>query len=622
MMTERVFNNHRPRRLFAACLIASVGIHCLALLAIYKQPLLLTSPLKFFFHSGFSRPVPFVSTHLSEEEKNSFLAEALNCVMVTPFNDQNLQELDHSFLEELSIHPTEEKFSYEHLVQSTDFPESVDPLTSFNYEQSGLSVPTEIHSGKIVEDKSVIETPNNISEEGMELTNFVEKIKIKTTSPDQIDDTVGSMVFMNHAEATLEPTSDIEFTPLIRTPFENITPSMKVSAIKEELLAESQKELGRPVIHASTETFTFNILPKKSVAEKLVPNFEHYSLPDAPLGRSWDKYFNVDLHAFTDREHSRYVFFLTFEPAKALLEEKLRQNFYFLIDRSNSREKHRFAVYKKSVLRALSALQEGDKFNIVVFDQKASKFKEKNASFSKTTLIEAEAFLNAQEVGKAFSASDLYSNLHQIMPNPGSNDEIHTAILLSDGNTILKPQKQKKAIANWLANSTGKVSLYTVAVGNGNNTTMLRLLSSLNKGKMLYSDTFAAFPRRLSKLVSDLRAPLAKDIKIASLTTSPDKDVQIHFFPSFAKRPTVYMASPYVIAGTIDELKDFTILLQAKHGDEYVNIEKTISFSKAKQATDAQMQIWSDIHAQKCFELFVEKGDDSYLDKAKKFLSK
>ncbi len=620
-MTERVFNNHRPRRLLAACLIASVGIHCLALLAIYKQPLLLTSPLKFFFRSGFSRPVPFVTEMLSEEEKNNFLEEALNYVVINPPKEQNFKELDHSFLEEICIVPKQEELSYEHLVQETELPSPMDQPLPFENKKREMNVDTEVRSGKIVQHESAIETPNSIGEDDIALTNFVEKIQIKTTSPDQVDDTAQSMVFMGDSTASLESTSDIEFKTAVKAPVENIVPSMVAPAINKELLAACEKGLSRPLMIPSTQALSLSILPRKSVSEKLVPNFEYYSLPDAPLGRSWDKYFNVDLHAFADKEHSRYVFFLTFNPAKELVEEKLKQNFYFLIDRSNTMEKHRFAMYKKSTLRALSALQPGDKFNIIVFDQKATKFKEKNISFSKTALAEAEKFLNSQDVGKAFAASDLYSNLGQIVPTPTSNNEIHTAILLSDGNTILKPQKQKKAIANWLASNKGKVSLYTAAVGNGNNTTMLRLLSSLSKGKMLYSDTFAAFPRRLSKLILDLRNPIVKDIQISSITTSADKDVQIHFFPSFSKRPTFYMADPYMIAGTIDELKDFTILLQAKHGDEYVNIEKTISFSKAKLATAAEMQVWSDVHAQKCFELFLEKGDPSYLEKAKKFLS-
>jgi Ca-activated chloride channel family protein len=175
----------------------------------------------------------------------------------------------------------------------------------------------------------------------------------------------------------------------------------------------------------------------------------------------------------------------------------MKQNYYFLIDRSNSIEKHRYQTFKRAVAKALTALHKDDTFNIIIFDSKITRLSEKPLAYTKKSIQLAEEFLEKQEHGSYFAATDIYSALSKIVPSDVPDDEANTAILITDGDSTMHPEKQRKLIQAWLEKNNNKVTLYTACVGEGNNKTLLDLLSSLSRGALLYSDTHTSFPRKL-----------------------------------------------------------------------------------------------------------------------------
>jgi len=139
----------------------------------------------------------------------------------------------------------------------------------------------------------------------------------------------------------------------------------------------------------------------------------------------------------------------------------MKQNYYFLIDRSNSIEKHHYQTFKRAVSKALMSLHPENAFNIIIFNSKITKLSEKPVSYSKKSIQWAEDFLEKQSHGTHFAATDIYSALIQIIPSDVPEDEMNTAIFISDGDSSPQPEKQRKLIQNWITKNNGKVSLYT-----------------------------------------------------------------------------------------------------------------------------------------------------------------
>ncbi len=610
MIKAVLFPEQKHKRLLTGCLIASVGIHLMALLVIYENPFFLKGPLKLFFKSGFSHPMTFHSENLENLEKTLYLEEALNHIVVAPSLNKGMDG-NASFLEEVAMQPKEEDLIHTEFAYNEELTLS----EASTYKSTPILIESlkEAKSEMISYENTPVDLPLFSEEDEASPTNFLDMLTLKSSFPEQIDDSLNKMISLVIEEPAHEAAEDIS----LQTSITDITVDPSKKSAKQNIVLKEQVERNHALILSKESPLSLNILPKQSPLENILPNVAHYQLPEGPLGKSWSDQFKVDLHVFPDQQHRHYVFFLTLEPTNDLTDQKLKQNFHFLLDRSPSIEKHRFAAYKRGVLKALTSLNEGDSFNVYLFDQKLVKFKEENAVFSKKSLEEVEQFLNKEDAKRSFFKTDLCTNLEKLLPEIAANEGIHTAILLSDGTVSIKPERQQKILASCFANHTKNLSLYTASVGINNNKPLLSLISSLNKGNFLQVDTNASFPRKLAKMVLDLRSPIATNVRISSVTS--DENAKVLFYPSSSKRTNIHANSPYVIAGTIDSLTDFTVLIQAKHGNEFVNIEKTISFSKAKKAENFHKALWSNIYAQKCYELFLEKQDSSYLDKAQKY---
>src|SRR5262249_9584646 len=146
----------------------------------------------------------------------------------------------------------------------------------------------------------------------------------------------------------------------------------------------------------------------------------------------------------------------------------LKQNIYFVLDRSGTVAKHRFAVFKRAVLKGLASMQKEDTFNIVLVDKKIARFKTENVVASLKNIRAAETFLDKQEGAGFFDSNDIYSSLEKLLPLIPDNDEMHTIVLLTDGKTKLNTERKHKALKNWLGENNARVALYAAAVGSDN----------------------------------------------------------------------------------------------------------------------------------------------------------
>ena len=219
--------------------------------------------------------------------------------------------------------------------------------------------------------------------------------------------------------------------------------------------------------------------------------------------------------------------------------------------------------------------------------------------------------MEKQQSGNLFAAADLYKSLEKALPASVSENDVNIAILLSDGESVLKSKKQQKKLKELVQKIRGNVSLYTATAGTGNNNSFLNMLSSLCGGKFLYSDTHASFPRRLAKLVLDLRHPVSTHVEVTAFPADRDTQITLSSAP-----PLLYVSQPYTIVGTCDDLSDFSLIIEGKHDDEWMRIEKQISFSNAKTGGKDLEKKWSDVEAQKLYELFLKEGDISHFEKA------
>jgi hypothetical protein len=271
-------------------------------------------------------------------------------------------------------------------------------------------------------------------------------------------------------------------------------------------------------------------------------------------------------------------------------------------------------------MKALASIQQGDTFNIFVMDKKLTPFRQQNCPATLKNIQAAEEFLDKQEGGGLFAAGEIYHSLDKILTHIPDDEEMHTAILLTDGKSGLNSERKQKSLKKWVEQNNGKLSLYAAAVGRDNDLVSLDMLCSISGGKLLYSDTHASLPRKLAKLVIDLKDPIAKDILVTAIPHNPHSHIE--FYPAGTHLPALFSHQPLVLFGTIDDQCAFDLVIQGRHRDQWIAIKKNVSFIEGHKGDGALQSEWSAQHANVCYSKFLQEGKAAYLKTAKEILQK
>lgn len=383
---------------------------------------------------------------------------------------------------------------------------------------------------------------------------------------------------------------------------------------EEKVFTQLSESTTPKLVLPNSVDYLRNLWIKRSLAERSLPHWEHYGLGEIATQLEWEEECEIDVTLMPATEENKYVFSLTLHPQFTAEASPMQQNFYFLIDRSSSIEKHKFNRFKRAVQRSLAALHEGDKFNLFIFDKDVSKLSDRILPVTPKTIQMAEEFLEDQNAKTHFAATEVYTTIDKILPEKLDPDQLHSVILMTDGNTLLNSQKQKDALAAWSKKYEGILNFYAAASGKGNNLVLLDLLSYCTAGKMLYSDTNAGFPRKLVGLVKDLHNPIVKNVTIE--VTAEDSNARVTLYPTNKYMPPLFANQPYTITGTIDELCDLTVYLQGKNHDKWLNIRKRLSLGNAVKGGRPLEKIWAQTQAKICYDHFLKNGKSTHLKEA------
>jgi hypothetical protein len=362
--------------------------------------------------------------------------------------------------------------------------------------------------------------------------------------------------------------------------------------------------------------------PTKSAVKPLttipIPN-----LPKLPTlaeleTSSYSDSFDADLVYLHKEDGSGYLFALTLIPRSDLELPRIPQHITFLIDRSNSIQQGRLSATKAAVHKALEDLSPEDTFNIIAFDSKMEKMSPNALPCIGSSYAIAEGFLEKIQLGSFFSSSEIHKSLFVTVPGQAQTDEIHNAILLTDGEALGKKNAQHALLRDWTEYNKGKVVLYALGMNTDAHIPTLETAAVFNKGKFITAPTNRGLKRKLLKLLKTIRNPIAKNLSCKAITRSPDAHIQI--YPKSTHVPNLYVDQPYVILGETDSLDDFILFVQGRLKGRWLNIKKTVSFLNARKGNKALRQEWALQQAYNLYEKYAADSNPQHLAEAKDLL--
>ncbi|MBS0615171.1 MAG: hypothetical protein JSR58_01295 [Verrucomicrobia bacterium] len=585
------------RSLLSKCLFASVAFHILLIWIFFTHPLFLQPYLSSIF--GKSTAIPLDEEDIALSEKNVSMEEVFNQIVSLPPRRQI-------------------PFDYQHIVTARSVARSCPEEKGFILKDSLVAdIPESSFPRGFFLPEPDLKTPNWI----LDTPVRQEVIASAPLSPLNLDKPYHSVLFDDlHFESIasdmrVDSGSTLAKGPLPTLEGETVAPKN----LSSPAVLPSPTSQGDLIVFADPQNLPFSDTPtpeSQSIpseapvspspltpASSTLPAFASYGLPDSYATVDWSSDFLVDVRTYK-REEGGFLFSLTILPKYDMSSKRMPQNILFLVDRTNAEGKHRFVTFKRAILRALPFLREGDRFNIVVVGEKVQKMSELSLAFNKKTVARAEEFLE-NEVDVS-SGGNIFAKLPKAALMTYDSSEAPSILLLSDGGDEGKSEKQSRNIRAWVQQNKGEIALYAATIGRDNNTYLLDLLSTLSRGFLVNSDTHSALPRKVGKLVLDLRFPLAKEMSATLMDVSPGSHIEI-FPPSF-RLPNLFCDHPFVIWGKADTLSDFTLLLEGRNGDQLLSIQTQVSFAGATPDNHRLPKEWALQEKNLSYDTFLSNG--------------
>jgi hypothetical protein len=617
------------KNLLIFCLVVSIGIHIGAVWFLYFYPPAFETDEKMsLLKSSPHTIVPKEEEDLLVEKMEKALEESLNSAVASNIlshpglnvakaksveadQESSKQEAEVHFARKLDVCPP--KLREEELVLTKgpeEFAASLPPLFDPQQESS-------LSDFALEEDSE--ESPFQYKTEKYASVDFVDhRFSDETPAiaePFKDDFTMTTEQFSPtalplHTQNGITPQFAVSLVKLCTPNYETTS----AEASEEQMFTQLQESTVPKLVLPNSVDYLRSQWVKRSLAEKRLPQLEHYGIEELASNLEYQDDIEVELSLMPAPDGEKYLFSLTVQPSLDLQSEPLGQNFYFLIDRSSSIEKHKFSRFKKAVQRSLVALNEKDHFNIVIFDRNVVKLSDRTLPVTPKTIEMAETFLENEKGKTHFAATEVYSAIDKMLPEKMSPDELHSVILITDGNTMLSGQKQRNAISEWAKKYEGLANFYTAAAGKGNNLVLLDLLSYATGGKLLYSDTNAGFPRKLVRLIKDLHEPLVKNVSIEVIPSASNAKASL--YPYSQMLPPMFANQPYTITGTVDELCDLSVFIQGRNRDKWLNIRKKISIKEASKNSRTLEKTWATSQSKVCYDHFLKNGKSTHLKEA------
>ncbi len=420
------------------------------------------------------------------------------------------------------------------------------------------------------------------------------------------------------------PKDLILLPPPKSTPGASLLPQTEVSSIEQLTTQEMTLPVAPSLSIAFSEPLSnpAPLDPEESLGRAL-PKIGVPNLPRLPTlaeleTTNLSNAFESELVFLPRDDGPGYIFALTLIPRSDLKLPKMRQHLTFLIDRSNSVQKDRLQSSKQAVHKALEELDTDDTFNIIVFDSKVEKLFSSLTPANTDSLAKAGTFLDQIQLGSFFSPADPYRPLLLTVPGYVRDDELYTAILITDGESLAKKPTQRSLLQHWTQQNNGRVALYTIAMGSDHHLATLDAASVFNKGRLVYATTNRGLRRKLLKLMKTIRTPVAKNMSIHAISRSPTGKIEL--YPKSTHSPHLFLDHPYVIIGVTETLDDFILFVQGKLKDQWLNIKKPISFLNAKRGGQMLKAEWALQKAYSQYEQYVIDDDPKHLAEARSIL--
>lgn len=265
--------------------------------------------------------------------------------------------------------------------------------------------------------------------------------------------------------------------------------------------------------------------------------------------------------------------FFTFiaEPNPGTTQQTIRKVFTLMIDRSGSMSGIKMDQAKQAATFIVNNLNEGDRFNLVDFDDVVSGFRTYHTLFTNQTRDSALIYINSLYARNNTSISGAFGfAVPQFLTSNDSTANI--IIFLTDGQPtagITDITQLLSYVHNLIITAETHIYLYCFGIGSDVNTQLLTPLSAQNSGLTEYLGTDDIYSR-ISNFYLKIRNPV---LLSPTISFNPNNVIQVYPSPL----PNLYKGQQMIVSGRYLQAGPVTVTLSGKAFNQNVSYQYTFN---------------------------------------------
>ncbi|HNT30151.1 MAG TPA: VIT domain-containing protein [bacterium] len=287
----------------------------------------------------------------------------------------------------------------------------------------------------------------------------------------------------------------------------------------------------------------------------------YYTVSDEPFG--------ADVMTF-DEDGQKYFMLLLAPDYQPADQQAIEKDIVFIIDQSGSMAGEKLEQAKGALDFALTHLNPGDRFNIVIFTDGVSVYKQGELiGASATAIQEARAYVQTiTDQG----GTNIYDALETGLDLLDTSARPQMVIFLTDGLPTVGNTDIDGILANTTAKNTMGARLFTFGVGYDVNTNLLDKLSNQNNAISEYVLPEENIETKVSGFYSKIANPILSDLELVIDATVKASAM----YPQ--ELPDLFQGSQVVLIGKYEKDDTAGVVLSGNVGSERKSFAYRLAF--------------------------------------------
>lgn len=266
-------------------------------------------------------------------------------------------------------------------------------------------------------------------------------------------------------------------------------------------------------------------------------------------------------------------------------QEVLPKDITYVIDASNSILQRKLDKTIAGVARAVQMLRPEDMFNIVIFRDSTTSFRQERVPATPENVRDAIAFLKGQE---SKGQTDVYRAMVPVVESQTRRGVPGMVVVLSDGRPTTGVRDGRTIINALTDENNDNKSIFAIGGGNTVNRYLLDLLAYRNKGESFVAQDFSTLDQDLPRVLASVNDPLLTELNAEYVRVNEDE-----VFPK--EVPDFFRDKPVTVYGRFNpaEDKEFAMRLAGLAQDKTKEVIFQADLEKAPKGDATIARNWA-----------------------------